>query len=255
ANSLHMRRADEARALPGHGARAYLDIDAVLDIALACDADAVHPGYGFLAENAEFARRVEAAGLIFVGPTPQSLSLLGDKGSARRRAKELDVPILPGTSGSTSLDKAAAFLDSLPEGAAMLIKAVAGGGGRGMRIVANRDELADAWERCRSEAEAFFGNADVYVERFLPAARHLEVQILGDGTGACVHFGERECSLQRRHQKVIEIAPSPSLDDAQRERLVSYALKLAQSDDYRSLGTFEFLMAVDAASDDNLFFI
>lgn len=255
AHSLHVRRADEAHALPGHGARAYLDMDAVMQAALASGADAIHPGYGFLSENAEFARRVEEAGLVFVGPTSHSLALLGDKASARRRARELEVPILPGTSGSTSLEKAAAFLEALPAGAAMLIKAVAGGGGRGMRVVTHRDELAEAWERCRSEAQAFFGNPEVYVERFLPAARHLEVQILGDGSGACVHLGERECTLQRRHQKVIEIAPSPALSDADRERLTAYALRLAQSDDYRSLGTFEFLMAAEATDGENLFFI
>ncbi len=254
-NSLHVRRADEAHPLPGHGARAYLDIDAVLLAAQSVGADAIHPGYGFLSENAEFARRVEEAGLIFVGPTPQSLALLGDKSSAKLRARELGVPTLPGTSGSTGLDEAQVFLDGLPKGAAILIKAVAGGGGRGMRVVTTREELPEAWERCRSEAEAAFGNADVYVERFLPAARHLEVQILGDGTGACVHFGERECTLQRRYQKVIEIAPSPSLAGADREKLISHALKLARSDDYRSLGTFEFLMATDVADNENLFFI
>jgi acetyl/propionyl-CoA carboxylase alpha subunit/acetyl-CoA carboxylase carboxyltransferase component len=254
-NSLHVRRADAAYALPGHGARAYLDIEAILQAAQLAGADAVHPGYGFLSENADFARRVEEAGLIFIGPAPRTLALLGDKVSAKLRAEELGVATLPGTSGTTSVEDAEAFFDGLPEGAAMLVKAVAGGGGRGMRVVTNRKHLAEAWERCRSEADAAFGNADVYVERFLPAARHLEVQILGDGSGACVHFGERECTLQRRHQKVMEIAPSPSLTDADREKLVSRALSLAQDARYRSLGTFEFLMAADATDGENLFFI
>ncbi|MCH8506307.1 MAG: hypothetical protein LAT50_18615 [Ectothiorhodospiraceae bacterium] len=254
-SSLHVHRTDEAYRLPGQGARAYLDMEAVLEAARATGAAAIHPGYGFLSEHAAFARKVEAAGLRFIGPTPQSLALLGDKIAAKARAEELGIPTLPGTSGPTTLQEAGDFFDALPEGAAMLIKAVAGGGGRGMRVVNRRDELEQAWARCRSEAEAAFGNADVYVERYLPAARHLEVQILGDGNGACVHFGERECTLQRRHQKVIEIAPSPSLTEADRERLTARALRLAESDHYRSLGTFEFLMDADALDGETLFFI
>ncbi|MCO5118144.1 MAG: carbamoyl-phosphate synthase large subunit [Burkholderiaceae bacterium] len=253
--SLHVRRAQQAHVLPGRGARAYLDIDALLEAARASGADAIHPGYGFLSENPGFARRVEDAGLVFVGPTPEALTLLGDKTSARQRARELGVPILPGTSQPTDLEEAAAFFAGLPAGAAMLIKAVAGGGGRGMRIVTKADEIATAWQRCRSEAEAAFGNPDVYVERFLPAARHLEVQILGDGTGECIHLGERECTLQRRHQKVVEIAPSPTLTASRRERLLGHALELARDACYRSLGTFEFLLDADAREGEELFFI
>ncbi len=248
--SLHLKRADQAHALPGVGASAYLNIDAVLEAAKATGADCVHPGYGFLAENAEFAKSVEDAGLVFVGPTPESLSLLGDKIAAKQKAKEIGVPTIPGTLNDTNLEEAIAFFNGLPENAAMVIKAVAGGGGRGMRVVEKLEAVEEAWQRCRSEALSAFGKADVYVERFLPDARHLEVQILGDGTGACVQFGERECTLQRRHQKVIEIAPSPSLNDVNREALLSSALKLAESTQYRSLGTIEFLMA-----DDSLFFI
>src|SRR5690606_31494562 len=255
AASLHVLRADEARQLPGRGARAYLDIDAVLEAARASEADAIHPGYGFLSENPEFARRVEAAGLLFIGPTPAALSLLGDKIAARQRATELGVPILAGTSQPTSLDEAAEFFAGLPVGAAMLVKAVAGGGGRGMRVVTTADELAQAWQRCRSEAKAAFGNPDVYVERFLPAARHLEVQILGDGTGDCIHLGERECTLQRRHQKVVEVAPSPTLGAGQRERLLEHALRLARSTRYRSLGTFEFLLDTKGREGEELFFM
>ncbi len=253
--SLHVRRAQEAFALPGRGARAYLDIDALIEAARASGADAIHPGYGFLSENAEFARRIEQAGLVFVGPTPEALSLLGDKIAARQRAGELGVPTLAGTSQPTGLDEAAGFFASLPAGAAMLVKAVAGGGGRGMRVVTSADELAEAWQRCRSEAQAAFGNPDVYVERFLPAARHLEVQILGDGTGECIHLGERECTLQRRHQKVVEVAPSPTLNPAQRERLLDHALRLARSARYRSLGTFEFLADANGREGEELFFI
>lgn len=253
--SLHVHGADESVVLRGRGVRAYLDIDSVLDAARTTGADAIHPGYGFLAENAEFARRAEKRGLRFVGPPPDVLALLGDKVAAKTLARSLNIPVLDGTSGATSLDDARAFFDTLPLGASMLIKAIAGGGGRGMRVVHNAKDIADAWERCRSEAQAAFGDPNVYVEHFLPKARHIEVQVLGDGTGACVHFGERECTLQRRHQKVVEIAPSPSLTDAERGKLTARALQLAKSANYRSLGTFEFLMSTDAQGGENLFFI
>ena len=252
AKSLHVRRADAAHALGGVGARAYLSPEAVIEAARATGADAVHPGYGFLSENTAFARAVEAAGLVFVGPTPEQLALLGDKVSAKRRAQEVGVPILPGTAEDTDLEAARAFFADLPEGAAMLIKAVAGGGGRGMRVVREASEIEDSWTRCRSEAKGAFGDPAVYVERFLPAARHLEVQVLGDGTGACIHLGERECTLQRRHQKVVEIAPSPTLPAETREALCAHALKLAASANYRSLGTFEFLMDAETGE---IFFI
>ncbi|MGM0586316.1 MAG: carboxyl transferase domain-containing protein [Pseudomonadota bacterium] len=255
AASLHVRRADEAVALPGTGARAYLDAQAVVRAAVEAGCDAVHPGYGFLSENVGFAEAVEAAGLAFVGPTPESLALFGDKTAAKRRARELGVPVIPGTAEATSQAEAAEFLAALPEGAEMMIKAVAGGGGRGMRAVARGDDLAEAWARCASEAEAAFGDASLYVERRVKAARHLEVQVLGDGTGACLHLGERECTLQRRNQKVVEIAPSPALDEATRGRLTEYALRLAESGAYRSLGTFEFLMDLEAAEGEDLVFI
>lgn len=253
--SFHVRSADESVALRERGVRAYLDIDAVLDLALQTGADSIHPGYGFLAENAEFARRAEERGLRFVGPRADALALLGDKIAARALARSLNVPILAGTPGATDLDGMRAFFDSLPRGTSMLVKAVAGGGGRGIRVVRDARDIADAWQRCRSEAQAAFDDPGVYVERFLPKARHIEVQVLGDGTGACVHFGERECTLQRRYQKVIEIAPSPSLTATEREKLTSRALRLAESVNYRSLGTFEFLMAEDASGEENLFFI
>ncbi|WP_375176046.1 carboxyl transferase domain-containing protein [Pseudooceanicola sp.] len=255
AAARHAKQLDTSVQIPGHGARAYLDIDAVIEAAMSAGADAVHPGYGFLSENTEFARRVEEAGLIFVGPTPDSLLLFGDKLRAKALAKQLGVPILDGTSGETQFEEAEAFRAALPKGAQMLIKAVAGGGGRGMRVVGPEDDLAEAWDRCRSEAEAAFGNPGVYVERYLPAARHVEVQVLGDGSGACIDFGERECTLQRRHQKVVEIAPSPSLSDAQRQKLVDRALSLANEAYYRSLGTFEFLLAADAEEGEDIFFI
>ncbi len=254
ANNLHVKRADQAIALQERGAKAYLNTAAVIAAALSSGADSVHPGYGFLAENAEFARQVEAAGLIFVGPTAESLDLLGDKIAAKQYAENLGVPTIPGTNTDTSLEQAKTFFESLASGEAMIIKAVAGGGGRGMRVVSNSEEIEDAWHRCRSEALTGFGKADVYVERKIPAARHIEVQILGDGSGACVHMGERECTLQRRHQKVVEVAPSPTLTKTDRDKIFSYALKIAESNHYRSLGTFEFLLS-DAGEKREIFFI
>ncbi|MEE4360649.1 MAG: carboxyl transferase domain-containing protein [Pseudomonadales bacterium] len=241
ARSLHVRRADDALTLPGAGGRAYLDIDAMLDAAQRGRCDAVHPGYGFLSENTEFARRCEAAGLTFVGPTPAMLDLFGDKLAARDLARRCDVPLLPGTLGPTTLDEARAFLAD-QDGAPIMIKAVAGGGGRGIRAVDGPAELEEAWSRCSSEAQAAFGNGALYVERCLRRARHIEVQIIGDGRGAVTHLHERECTLQRRHQKLVEIAPSPSLDMALRQRIIDSALIMARSAHYRSLGTFEFLV-------------
>jgi acetyl/propionyl-CoA carboxylase alpha subunit/acetyl-CoA carboxylase carboxyltransferase component len=252
ARSLHVRRADEAMPLPGRGARAYLDIDALLGVARELGCDAVHPGYGFLSESAEFARRSAEAGVTFIGPRPETLALLGDKTRARGLARELGVPVLSGSAGPATLEQAAAFLDSL-NGGAMLIKAAFGGGGRGMRIVQHRAELEDAYARCRSEAKAAFGDDTVYCEQFIERARHLEVQVLGDKTGAVSHLWERECSLQRRHQKLIEIAPSPWITPALRQRLIAWALELARAARYENLGTFEFL--VDAADPERAVFI
>lgn len=250
--SLHALRADHLVTLPGRGAAAYLDGDAIIRAALEAGCDAVHPGYGFLSENAEFARVAQDAGLVFVGPTPQSLELYGDKLSARALAERTEVPTLPGTSGSVDAEAAAAFFETLPEGASMIVKAVAGGGGRGMRVVDSREATADAVAAAGREAGSAFGNPAVYVERFIPRARHIEVQIIGDGTGQVMTLGERDCTLQRRHQKLIEIAPAPHLSDAQRRALHGYAEKMACDGSYRSLGTFEFLLDQDSS---DIFFI
>ena len=196
AAALHIRKTDEAVALAGAGPPAYLDIDAIVAAAKAAGADAVHPGYGFLSENAAFARACAVAGLTFVGPTPETLELFGDKGRARALAQACGVPVLAGTDGPTTLERARAFFG---QHGAVMVKAVAGGGGRGMRPATTPEELEQAWERCASEAAAAFGNGDLYVERFLPRARHLEVQIVGDGK-AVVHLWDRECSLQRQRQ-------------------------------------------------------
>ncbi|MEA2626625.1 MAG: hypothetical protein QOD06_2670, partial [Candidatus Binatota bacterium] len=245
ARSLHVRRADEARPLRGAGPAAYLDSEQIVAAAKGARADAIHPGYGFLAESAAFAERCAEEGITFVGPTPELLALLGDKGRARALADRSGVPILAGTTGPTSIEEAREFFASLPRGASVLLKAIAGGGGRGMRVVGDAGALEDAWARCRSEAASAFGNGDLYVEQYLPRARHVEVQIVGDASGRARHLGERECTLQRRHQKLVEIAPSPSLSPALRERVTAAAVRLAESVAYRSLGTFEFLIDGD----------
>jgi acetyl/propionyl-CoA carboxylase alpha subunit len=248
AASLHTRRTNEVVRLPGRGVAAYLDAAALIAAARDSGCDAVHPGYGFLAENAAFARACEGAGLTWVGPSPASLDLFGDKSAARAFAAREGVPTVRGTSGITDLAGAQAFMATLGKDAAVMVKAIAGGGGRGMRPVHDPAELPAAFERCRAEALAAFGNGDLYVERLFPHARHIEVQIIGDGTGAVTHLFERECSIQRQRQKLIEIAPAPCLDNKVRSRLLVAATKLAAAAKYRNAGTFEFL--VDATGND-----
>jgi acetyl/propionyl-CoA carboxylase alpha subunit/acetyl-CoA carboxylase carboxyltransferase component len=250
ADSLHRRMADAAHPLAGKGPSAYLDMDAVVQAALDSGCDAVHPGYGFLSERAEFAQRCAAAGLTFIGPSVEHLALFGDKARAREAALAAGVPVSRGLDRSVTLEEARDFLDGLPKGQAMIIKALAGGGGRGSRVVTGVDELDAAYARCRSEAQAAFGVADVYVEAFLSRARHIEVQVLGDQTGDVTHLGERECSVQRRFQKVVEIAPAPGLDPDLRQRILDAALRLARSVGYTSLGTFEFLVDASGAPAD-----
>ncbi|MFT6063577.1 MAG: acetyl/propionyl-CoA carboxylase alpha subunit, partial [Paracoccaceae bacterium] len=191
AGSLHVRRAGRAIVLPGTGARAYLDIAAVVKAGVAAGCDAVHPGYGFLSESPGFAQAAQDAGMAFIGPTPAALALFGDKGAARALAVQLGVPVAPGTAPGLDAGGALAFFDALPTGTGMMIKAAHGGGGRGMRAVFARGDVPTAHRACAAEAEAAFGNGALYAEAFLPGVRHLEVQILGDGTGAAVHFGER----------------------------------------------------------------
>ena len=241
ATSLHNRVPDEAYALAGKGAPAYLDEEAIVEAAKATGCTAIHPGYGFLAERASFARRCAAAGIVFVGPNAEHLELFGDKGRARAAAVAAEVPVLQGLDRPASLDEARAFMASL-DGRAMIIKAIAGGGGRGTRVVADAAEIESAYARCQSEAQAAFGVGDVYVEEFITHARHIEVQILGDIHGAVTHLGERECSVQRRHQKVVEIAPATALADEIREGLIDAAVGFANNERYSNLGTFEFLV-------------
>lgn len=251
--SLHVRVADEAVEIPGRGARAYLDIDAVVKAAKSAGCDAVHPGYGFLSENAAFAKACTEAGIAFVGPKPAALELFGDKVAARQLAKRCGVPIIAGTSGPSTLEEITAFFTSLGSNAAIVIKAMAGGGGRGMRVVENAADLAEAYARCQSEAKAAFGFDGVYAERLIRQARHIEVQIIGDRFGAISHLWERECTIQRRHQKLIEVAPSPSLSEAVRSRIIEAARQLAAAAFYDNLGTFEFL--VDGTAEDSFAFI
>lgn len=247
--SLHVRAADEALPLTGTGAAAYLDIAQIVAEAKKAGCDAIHPGYGFLSENAGFAEACAKEGIVFVGPSPEALRLFGDKAKARALAETLGVPLFPGTKAATSLDEARAFMEGLGPNAAVMLKALAGGGGRGMRAVTDPKDLAEAYERCRSEAVAAFGSGDIYVEKLIAKARHIEIQIVGDGKNV-VDLGERECTLQRRNQKVVEIAPSPALDDEMRQRLVHAARKLASAATYKGLGTFEFLIDMEAATPD-----
>jgi acetyl-CoA carboxylase carboxyltransferase component/biotin carboxylase len=215
----------------------------------------VHPGYGFLAERAAFARRCAEANLVFVGPRADVLELFGDKARARALATRCGVPVLSGTPALARVEDARAFLATLAPGEAVLLKAVAGGGGRGMRIVSSPEEIEEAWTRCRSEALQAFGAGELYIERVLPRARHIEVQVVGDGSGAVSHLWERECTLQRRHQKLVEIAPAPVLPASLRTRLLDAAVRLAGEVRYDGLGTFEFLVPLDPPDDAGFAFI
>ena len=242
AASLHLRKADSAVALQGRGVAAYLDMAQLLAIAKAQGCEAIHPGYGFLAENAEFARRCEAEGLRFIGPSAEVLELFGDKAAARELAERCEVPLVSGINRAVDLQQAHEFLSGLGDGGAVMLKALAGGGGRGMRPVFAAAELDQAFARCQSEARAAFGADALYIEQLVQDARHIEIQVLGDGTGAVSHLWERDCSLQRRQQKLVEVAPSPDLPAATRERMIAAALKLAGAARYQGLGTFEFLL-------------
>ncbi|MDI3383956.1 carboxyl transferase domain-containing protein [Xenophilus aerolatus] len=242
AQALHAQLADTAVALDATGPSAYLDIPALIAVAKAQGCDAVHPGYGFLSERADFAAACADAGLVFIGPTPEQLALFGDKARARALAQQCDVPVMPGSPGAVTLAEAQAFFaEQAKDGAGVMVKAIGGGGGRGMRAVQRAEDLPEAHARCVSEAKAAFGVDGVYVERLMRHARHIEIQVLGDGS-AVASLGERECTLQRRFQKLVEIAPSPSLSSALRDRITQAALRMAQQVGYLGLGTFEFLV-------------
>jgi acetyl/propionyl-CoA carboxylase alpha subunit len=253
AGAMHGRMSDADVPLDASGPRAYLDSQVLLAAAARTGCDAVHPGYGFLSENADFARECRAAGFAFIGPSEATLRLLGDKGRAREFAVARHVPVPRGTAGPTSLEDARAFMRSLPQGTEIMVKAISGGGGRGMRRVAAVAQLDAAFAQCASEAEKAFGHPALYVEQFIPAARHIEVQVLGDGRHA-VQLGDRDCSIQRRHQKIVEIAPSPWLDPALRRQLTDAALALALESRYETVGTFEFLVPLAPGRQESAFF-
>jgi acetyl-CoA carboxylase biotin carboxylase subunit len=239
--AAHVLEADEAYCIgPAPSAESYLRGDAIIELALAKGVEAIHPGYGFLAERADFAATVEAAGLIFIGPLSETIAAMGDKTEARRRMAAAGVPIVPGlTDAVASPDEAAEAADTI--GYPVLLKALAGGGGKGMRVVEAPDDLKRAFEAASREALAAFGDGSVYLERYLARPRHIEIQVLGDAHGNVVHLAERECSIQRRHQKLIEEAPSPVLSEEDRARMGETAVRAAQAVDYRGAGTIEFL--------------
>ncbi|HSD50566.1 MAG TPA: biotin carboxylase N-terminal domain-containing protein, partial [Candidatus Methylomirabilis sp.] len=243
-SSLHVRYADEAYCVgPAPSAQSYLNMDAILDVARRAGAQAIHPGYGFLAENAEFAGRCEAAGIVFIGPPSSAIRAMGSKTSARRLATGAGVPVVPGA--IENLTDAEVERRALEIGLPVVIKAAAGGGGKGMRVVQAAADLPSAIRAARSEAQSAFGDSAIYLERYLTAPRHIEMQILADRQGHTIYLGERECSVQRRHQKVIEEAPSPVVDPALRGRMGEAAVRLAQAAGYINAGTMEFLVDQD----------
>ncbi|MFH1279544.1 MAG: acetyl-CoA carboxylase biotin carboxylase subunit [Candidatus Eisenbacteria bacterium] len=243
--ALHVIHADEAYLCgPPPSSESYLDIRRVVGIAAKCGADAVHPGYGFLSENPAFARALAAAGIVFIGPGPEAMEIMGNKVAARRRMVERGVPVIPGT-GEPIEDPKEAVLQAESMGFPVILKAAAGGGGKGMRIVREQKELAGAVERTKSEAEKAFGDGTVFLEKYIEGPRHIEVQVLGDDYGDVIHLGERECSVQRRFQKVIEECPSPVVTPGLRESLGRAAVEAAKAVRYKSAGTVEFVMGRD----------
>ncbi|TGL64180.1 acetyl-CoA carboxylase family protein [Leptospira sarikeiensis] len=247
-NSRHRLVTDLSFPLKGIGPKAYLDHEKILSIAKSEHCDSVHPGYGFLSENSDFAKSCESFGLIFIGPSGSVLETLGDKLKAVILAESLGVPTLPGLRKIVNISDAVEFYSKFGD---FLFKALAGGGGRGIRLIKNQTEIEEQFRICSEEAKHSFGNPDLYIEKYLPEARHVEVQILGDGSGKILHFWERDCSLQRKNQKLLEIAPAPFLDPDIRKKILEYSIKIAEHLSYKGLGTFEFL--IDPKS--NIYFI
>ena len=245
--SLHVRFADDDVCVgPAPARESYLKIPRIIAAAEITGADAIHPGYGFLAENAEFAEICAASNIVFIGPSPEHLRLMGDKATARRTMSEIGVPVVPGTPGPID-DVEAALAFAVEAGFPVIIKAAAGGGGKGMRVARDADEFARSFQLARGEALAAFGNGDVYVEKYLERSRHIEFQILGDTHGNVVHLGERDCSVQRRHQKLIEEAPSPALTPDLRQRMGDAAVRGAKAINYLGAGTVEMLLDADGS--------
>jgi acetyl-CoA carboxylase biotin carboxylase subunit len=250
ADAMHVRLADEAVCIgPASARESYLNIPAILTAATITGADAIHPGIGFMSENAQFAQMVEEHGFTFIGPTPEHIRIMGDKVTAKKTVLDLGLPVVPGSPGPVeSLEEAVAVAEHT--GYPVLIKAAAGGGGKGMKVAWSADQLREAYQLARGESRAAFGNDQVYMERYLSKPRHIEIQLLGDMHGSAVHFGERDCSVQRRHQKVIEEAPSPALNAEQREFIGDLAARTTSELGYRGVGTMEFLF-----EDGEFFFI
>ncbi len=243
--ALHVRYADEAYPIgPAPARESYLNIEKILEVAKKSGAEAVHPGYGFLAENAEFAQACRDEGLVFIGPSPEAIAAMGDKVQARRLMQQVGVPVVPGTDSQEDLRDEELLAAAHRIGFPIMIKAAAGGGGKGMRIVRRPEEMASAIQLARQEAQSAFGDPRLYLEKLIEQARHIEVQILADGFGRTIHLGERECSIQRRHQKLLEEAPSPFVgeDEDFRQRLGAAAIRAAQAVDYVNAGTVEFLV-------------
>jgi len=242
ADSLHVKLADESVCIgPAPSSQSYLNINAIISAAELTDAEAIHPGYGFLSENAKFAEICEQCGITFIGPSAESMRVMGDKISARQAVIEHGVPILPGTKENVkTVDEAVKIAKQI--GFPVIIKATAGGGGRGMKIVHSQATLANAYATAKAEAQAGFGNPDVYIEKYCEQPRHVEIQILADKHGNCIHLGERDCSIQRRHQKMLEEAPCPALKAETRAAMGAAAVKAAKAVNYCSVGTVEFLL-------------
>jgi acetyl-CoA carboxylase biotin carboxylase subunit len=242
ASSLPVLLADESVCIgPEESAHSYLNIPSLISAAEVTDAEAIHPGYGFLAENATFAEICRACSIRFIGPSPDAIRLLGDKVRARELARASQVPLLPGSAGALK-DEADARAAAEAIGYPVLLKAALGGGGRGMRVVRDPESLAAATQTCQKEAAAAFGSSEIYVEKYVEGARHVEVQVLGDAQGRLIHLGERECSIQRRHQKLLEESPSPAVTPEIRQALTAAALRLCQAAGYESAGTVEFIL-------------
>lgn len=244
AQALHVSLATEAYCIgPAQSAKSYLSIPAIISTALMCGADAIHPGYGFMAERADFADICARHKIKFIGPSPEAMRKMGDKATARKTMIENNVPVTPGTDLIKTVDDVRDFAKKV--GYPIIIKATAGGGGKGMRIVRREDELESMMNMCQQEAQNAFGNPNVYVEKYLENPRHIEVQILGDSFGNVVHLGERDCSIQRRHQKLIEEAPSPAINEKTRTEMGEAAVRAAKSINYEGAGTIEFLLDKD----------
>jgi acetyl-CoA carboxylase biotin carboxylase subunit len=240
-SALHVRRADEAvRIGPPPAGKSYLDVDALIEAAKETDAEAVHPGYGFLAENAAFAAACRDAGLVFIGPSAEAIEKMGNKSAARRLAREAEVPVVPGSDDASSANEAAETAGGI--GYPIMVKAAAGGGGRGIRVAEDEEGLRKAVQVARREAEAAFGDGTLYLEKLLVTPRHVEVQVMGDHEGNVIHLYERECSMQRRRQKILEEAPSPGISPKMREEMTEAAVRLAREAGYANAGTVEFLV-------------